>query len=85
MAEFAQAIALYFNHLLVLGCEIGLKPVISITSSTGMSIFDFFGNFFICISGAFRFNFSSDFLVNVSIGFFLAFLLYISSFLLVSL
>ena len=46
MAEFARAIALSFNRLLVLGCEIALKRVISITSSTGMSIFYFFGKFF---------------------------------------
>ena len=68
MAEFARAIALSFNRLLVLGCEIGLKPVISITSSTGMSIFDFLGKFFILISGVFRFNFFLDLLVNVSIA-----------------
>ena len=85
MAEFAQAIALSFNRLLVLGCEIALKRVISITSSTGMSIFDFFGKFFFCISGAFCFNFSLDFLFNVSLAFLLAFLLYISSLLQVSL
>ena len=70
MAEFGRAIALSFNHLLVLRCEIALKPVISITSSMGMSIFDFFGKLFIRISDAFRFNFSLDFLVNVSIAFF---------------
>ena len=85
MAEFARAIVLSFNRLLVLRCEIALKSVISKTSSTGMSVFDFFGTFFIRISVAFRFNFSLDFLVKVSIAFFLAFLLYISSFLLVSL